>query len=152
MQSQASEAETEELAAMPLQYSDSSVRFKGIGTEYVPAFLRALGKGGDAMYRALGCFAQIQIHAAAIPVELSPPWQTGSFASAPYEKLNLYGLATHFKNAPPLLEEPISLEYSIEDGVLMQRVASPTFGFISPLVKRLYHPDASRPIIPEEEI
>lgn len=109
--------------ALPIQYPESSERLAGMGTEYAPAFLRAFGKDEMALYKALGCFAQIQLHAQYLPVAMTAGQNVAWPARAPYQKINYYHLAQAFREAPPSLEMPLAMTYTISDDMLVPRLS-----------------------------
>ncbi|HSX07115.1 MAG TPA: hypothetical protein VLG92_05345 [Candidatus Saccharimonadia bacterium] len=83
--------------ALPLHSPKDSGRFEGQGTEYAPAFLRALGKDVDSYYTMLGYFAQLYKIAYAVPTQEAGRDGLTSFPTqSPYRILNLYHLATWF--------------------------------------------------------
>lgn len=110
-----------DIHALPLQHPG---HLEGVGTEYATAFLRTFGKSEDAMYLALGCFAQIHLQAHRITYDI--PIALGSKTRAdpeiPYQKINFYNLVNTFKNTPPDLSKPIPLVYTINDGLLTPEV------------------------------
>lgn len=81
---------------LPLYVPDSSERFKGQGTEYAPAFLRALGKDEESLYVALSYFAQIHSITNALTILESPPDTAGFPVESPYTIVNFYPLANWF--------------------------------------------------------
>lgn len=118
-----------QIQALPIQYPEKTdARFKGLGSEYGPAFLRAFGSDEDAVYTALGCYAQIQLHATALPLAAAGQHNNdwlNSETGQPYSKINLYHLAQRFRKAPPTFEKPIWLEYTISNGILTPQIAAP---------------------------
>jgi len=133
--------------AFPLQFSEGSRYGEQQGTEYAPAFLRALGKSQDDLYLSLGYFAEIRLITDALHISEAAQQNAEDMPdSSPYTIVNFYDLARSFSKRAEEIKAArrILLRLSISNHTITPKLADAEDRWDGVYVQSLSHPDVYR--------